>query len=62
MKVIKFLDAIYYIAAQVGIIVAAAHGSVPWTLACGFMLIDGAYTILWEQANNGRSENKEDNT
>ena len=47
----RMLDAIYYLAAQIGIFVAAFHGSVVWTIACGFILIDGALTILWEQAH-----------
>ena len=50
-KAIRRLDAIYYLAAQIGIFVAAYRGSVAWTIACGFILTDGALTILWEQAH-----------
>lgn len=55
-KLAKFLDAIYYIVAQVGIFIAAFRGSLIWVCVFGFCLIDGALTQIFVHHVGGEQE------
>jgi hypothetical protein len=48
-SIIEMLDALCYIAASIGIFVAAFKGSMIWVCVCGFVLIDEGITMLYRK-------------
>ena len=57
-KTIDLLDGLVYIAASIGLFVAAFSGSMIWVCACGFLFIDESITMacvrLERRADNER--------
>lgn len=44
-KIIDLLDGLVYMAASIGLFIAAFNGSMIWVCACGFLFIDESITM-----------------